>query len=259
MIQPNDIAYFYSGGAGNMNADLSLGGLPSVHPIPLGSANNLFDNLTETQRNNGMTDYRCLYVANTHPTDSFYRVYAKIPSQIPGGASVEIGYRQTTEVQTVTFDSPPPAQYRLTYNNGSTTTNFDLSDTSSTNLQATLEPTFPGVLVTTSGNQLTIQFKGKSDYHYYSLLTTSTPGVATYKVTDGGPINYYPEPPLDSKYTPPGAITFGSTTLINGAEPLPELKHGEVFHLWAKRTLQPGTPQQDNDGFSLSVIGSVFS
>jgi len=258
MITANDIGYFYSGGAGNTNPDLSLGGLPSVHLIPAGNINNLFDNITDAQRNSGMIDYRCLYVANVHPTDSLYQTYAKIPIQTAGGATIQIGYKLATDVQTITFSSPYPSSYVLQYNNGITTLTFNIPDLTIDSLQLALEGTFPGVYVTGAGNTLTIQFLGSSKYHYFYPFTTITTNVTPAKFSDGGPINYYPTPPLDSKYTPPGSILFSSDTLVGGAEALPEFKHGEVFHLWCKRTVQAGVSQQDNDGFTLSIAGSVF-
>jgi hypothetical protein len=104
-----------------------------------------------------------------------------------------------------------------------------------------------------------MQFIGSSQYHYFYPFTSPTTNVTTAKFADGGPINYYPMPPLDSKYTAPGGILFGTDTLVGGASALPEFKQGEVFHLWCKRTVQAGVTQQDNDGFTLSIAGNVFS
>jgi hypothetical protein len=257
MITANDIGYFYSGGAGNTNPELSLGGLPSVHTIPANSINNLFDNITETQRTSGLIDYRCIYIANVNPADTLYQAYAKIPIQTAGGGEVLIGYKLSTDIQTVTFSEPLPSSYILQYNNGSTTLTFNIPDLTVASLQTALETTFSGVYVTGADATLTIQFLGSSKYHYFYPFTTTTANVTTAKFADGGPINYYPTP-LDSKYTPPGGIIFGTDTLVGGAEALPEFRHGEVFHLWCKRTVQAGVTQQDNDGFTISITGTVF-
>jgi hypothetical protein len=259
MITPNDIGYFYSGGAGNMNPELSLGGLPSVHTIPAGNINNLFDNITDSQRMSGMIDYRCIYIANVHQTDSLYQTYAKIPGQITGGANVLIGYKLATDIQTITFTSPFPSSYILQYNNGTTTLTFNIPDLTVASLQTALEGIFPGVYVSGAGTTLTIQFIGSSQYHYFYPFTSPTANVTTAKFTDGGPINYYPMPPLDSKYTTPGGILFGIDTLVGGALALHEFKQGEVFYLWCKRTVQAGVTQQDNDGFTISIAGNVFA
>lgn len=62
-INSANLKYYLSGGSGNTNPNLSLGGARSTTEIG-GSINNLFDDVTSTEATDGMTDYRCFYFRN---------------------------------------------------------------------------------------------------------------------------------------------------------------------------------------------------
>lgn len=53
--------------------------------------NGMFDNISKVESFNGMSDYRCFYLTNTHPTDSFYGVKLYVSALPTGGDSVSIG------------------------------------------------------------------------------------------------------------------------------------------------------------------------
>ncbi len=54
-------------------------------------ANNLFDDISKLESYNGDTEYRCVYVLNTHPTDPFIGVKVYIATQPPGADELDIG------------------------------------------------------------------------------------------------------------------------------------------------------------------------
>jgi hypothetical protein len=64
VVLPNDIRFFYSGGTDNQNPLASLGGQISVTQIINESQENVFNNVTLIEADNGLTDYRCFYVKN---------------------------------------------------------------------------------------------------------------------------------------------------------------------------------------------------
>src|SRR5437660_1271614 len=87
-ISPNDISFVYSGGVNNNNSELSLGGFPSVFPIP-GSIDNLFPDISGREVVAGKTDYRCFYIFNDNITDSFFNT--SIWTQSQTASKIEIG------------------------------------------------------------------------------------------------------------------------------------------------------------------------
>lgn len=64
-IVATDIKYYLSGGAANADPMLSLGGAISTTEI---AANTLFDDVPSAEASAGDTEYRCIYVKNTHAT-----------------------------------------------------------------------------------------------------------------------------------------------------------------------------------------------
>ena len=63
-IVTTDIKYRLSGGAANSTPITSLGGAKSSADMPTG----IFDDLTSAQAAAGLTEYRCVYVHNSHGT-----------------------------------------------------------------------------------------------------------------------------------------------------------------------------------------------
>lgn len=53
--------------------------------------NGMFDNISKVESFNGMSDYRCFYVVNTHPTESFYGVKVYVSALPTGGDTVYLG------------------------------------------------------------------------------------------------------------------------------------------------------------------------
>ena len=64
-IVSTDIDYKYSGGATNSDPALSLGGIVSANDV---TVNTLFDDVSSAEAAAGDTEYRCIYVKNSHAT-----------------------------------------------------------------------------------------------------------------------------------------------------------------------------------------------
>ena len=112
-----DIQYRLSGGAGNSNANLALGGAISSTTVPA----ELFDPVASAQATAGLVEYRCVYVRNNHgslamldPCKLF--VLANTPSAtttvaIGLGTSAQGGVEQTVAAEAtapagVSFSEP---------------------------------------------------------------------------------------------------------------------------------------------------------
>ena len=64
-IVSTDIDYKHSGGATNSDPALSLGGIISANDV---TVNTLFDDVSSAEAAAGDTEYRCIYVKNSHAT-----------------------------------------------------------------------------------------------------------------------------------------------------------------------------------------------
>ena len=91
-ITITDTKIYLSGGAGNTNAASSLGGVRSntEYTAPLVQ---LFDRVAALEAQAGDTEYRCVYIRNTHATLTWEDLRVFIQSQTSSvDTSVEIGH-----------------------------------------------------------------------------------------------------------------------------------------------------------------------
>ena len=150
------------------------------------------------------------------------------------------------------------AGYTLIYTGTNPSTSIHVADSDGITLQNALNLSgiFTGAVVNsvvgTTNIVHTINFLGPDDSRWYNTLTSNDAGITIEKVQNGGPIHRFPDVLID-RFTTPGNVTFGNTLL-----PLNELRAGEVFYIWSKRTIAAGTTQQDNDGFTIRINGNVF-
>lgn len=120
-IIASDITYRLSGGAANTSAAASLGGAKSTAGgglITTATINNLFDNVTGDEAAAGDTEYRCIYVTNTHATITWEAVFLWIDTNTPAtGTDCSIGLGSSavsgTE-QTVANESTAPTSVTFT-------------------------------------------------------------------------------------------------------------------------------------------------
>lgn len=94
--------YFHSGGPNNTSPSLDIGGAISEFEIATASLNNLFDDISPQEDEDGLIDYRCLYIKN--PYSDLYLTNPTLSiNQNVGGSSIEFGIREVNEVQRLTF------------------------------------------------------------------------------------------------------------------------------------------------------------
>lgn len=112
-ITASDIVFRHSGGSGNSDPNASLGGAISSTALTDASALNMFDNVSGAESTAGDTEYRCIYVRNSHGTLTWQSAKIWIETNTPAsGSSVEIGLGTSavngTE-QTVADESTAPS------------------------------------------------------------------------------------------------------------------------------------------------------
>lgn len=65
-ITASDIKFYLSGGTSNTDVNASIGGAISTTEVVDNSLHNLFDKTLGTESTAGDTEYRCIYIKNTH-------------------------------------------------------------------------------------------------------------------------------------------------------------------------------------------------
>ena len=92
VVVHGDLQLWFSGGAGNTVGNSCLGGARSTAAQVASDVNgNLFDIVTADQANQGVTEYRCLYIRNSNSTSSWSTVKFWIESTSSGGDKITIG------------------------------------------------------------------------------------------------------------------------------------------------------------------------
>ncbi len=267
----SDLICVYSGGSNNNNADLSIGGFPSVFEIQ-GSINNLFDDIEPEETEEDFTDYRAFYIFNDHPTESIYNINIWIREEAAGGADAEIGTDERNELQTITIDEDITSgyfkiQYEQSNPNGSgpVTVNFD-PDLSvwATNLENALNngvSDLGDVQVTvaalSTGVAFDVLFQGQNGKRKQELLAITenslSPSctITVAREVSGSPVNEVAVL-LDTDTTAPSNVTFVTPTEDTPIT-IPKLRAGEGFADWIKRTAEAGTSAVLSDGLILRI------
>ena len=68
-VADTDIKFYYSGDG---TAKGSLGGAITENEVPSSGTNIIFDNVDASEAESGDVEYRCIYIKNTHPSDTLY-------------------------------------------------------------------------------------------------------------------------------------------------------------------------------------------
>ena len=104
----SDIKYYHSGGTLNNDPDLDLGGEISENELGT-SVENLFNTLTSSESRIGLVDYRCFYIKNTHNADVLRNAKLYVHSERGSGSFIDLGVGNRDAYQTVriTGDAPP--------------------------------------------------------------------------------------------------------------------------------------------------------
>lgn len=107
-IIATDIQYKHSGGASNSNPALSLGGIISANDV---TVNTLFDDVSAAEASAGSTEYRCIYVKNSHATLTLLTAKIFIQANTTGNriAIALGGEGKNGTAETVANESTAPA------------------------------------------------------------------------------------------------------------------------------------------------------
>jgi hypothetical protein len=82
-IVASDIVERLSGGAGNSDPNASLGGAISSTAVTDNSTHNVWDVISSAESSAGDTEYRCIYVRNSHATLTLQSAKVWINTQTP--------------------------------------------------------------------------------------------------------------------------------------------------------------------------------
>lgn len=265
-LKLSDIEFFLSGGPTNSNPNNSIGGLPSSFPL-LGSANNLFPDISSESASSGKTDYRCFYISNRSTSDSLIDAELYFDEQGPGGSIVDMGLDRSTEIQrlniigfvvsgslTIRYEST-----QIVVPWGSSAGQFE------TNLQNQISSASPGSIVSTSiiGNSynFTISFSDNRSHSLLELLDNSLVGndqpiVSFSRVASGSPINSV-APILSVDTVPPARVLFELPT-VESKLALGTMLPGDKVPVWVRRFTPPNTDYMESDYFRFKIIGRPF-
>lgn len=274
----------YSGGTLNDDPLLSLGGDPSIYPVP-SEIQNVFSNITSSSSIDGIIDYRMIYITNTG-TAPINELYTSLIKSLDTPAQLSLGYFFTNEQQRFVFATTPTSgsitfTYKDIFNNLYTlspifwTNANDLASNLQTQLNNLVNSSSQQILggvtcastpTTPDGFVLLITFAGASGNKYHNLLTqTNSLSVDINAIISivGGPINIVP-PIIDNPTVSPIDVIFYTenpsnpifvgTLLNNPSVP----GQGEYLPVWIKRVVPPDTQPQELAGSTLKITGLVY-
>lgn len=271
-VSATDISLTFSGGGTNIYPDLSLGGEPSVQPI-LG--NRLFDDVAESETQNGMIDYRCFYLNNESPVYTFYDCLLSIYYTLAGEVTVELGFDFTNERQNITISNGTAVtggSFTIQYTDYDGVHELAIAHDNSLavwsgNLQTALRTiiNLDDVVVSasTSGSDciFEIDFLGKAGNRFHETIALKSGGnnltspvatsIAIVKTVNGGPINRIADE-IDADTTIPHDIIFSSTEISLG-----DLRPLDSVPIWLKRVVPANAQAVENDGFTFKLKGSA--
>lgn len=274
----SDIQFHHSGGASNNDPELDLGGEISSFTISSTPLNNLFDDINSQQSREGLVDYRCFYVKNNHGTETLRN--AKLwMNYSPGDCIVALGIDVKNEIQQVVVSSSgwPNEGNSFTVEVPTYSPSFVVDyDPNITKWVGNFQTAIRGVeglvetRVTATGTvpdvTFTVEFGGhdkrntlgQSRSRAISLimvtnnLDNATPTPTA--VQDGAPVNTT-APTIANKLTAPPSITFNYPLRGNPVE-LGNLRPGEYFPVWAKRTVPVGSFAKHLNNYSINIEGT---
>jgi hypothetical protein len=258
---------YYSGGGANNDPLKSLGGNISNFIIK-SSKNNIFENVSGDIYEEGLTDYRCVYVKNNSLNRIFYLYFALDDFFL--GSIQNLGFNFVNEVQTVTVLNGPFVNGQtlvFSYEGKNFTVVYDtnfaqwlLNFNSAIKQVASLED----VVVTGNSNGsnaiFEITFEGTAGYKNHPLIVlvgynlSPTPSVSILKSISGSPINSIAEK-IAATTNEPNNITFYDAT-VNSPVYLPILNPGDFLPIWLRRIVYPNTIAVENDGCKLIISGN---
>jgi hypothetical protein len=259
-ITSNDIVFVYSGGLNNANSNESIGGPPSINTISAIN-NSLFSDVTKTEASLGKIDYRCFYIFNNNSISYLYNSSIRIYSEIEGSSNIMLGVSRTSDVQILELRAEPTSgDFKLKYGIYTTSPISWDSDASilTQNIKSALDNLSPiddVVVQQIDSKNYSITFPiGRN----YELMTVADNflypaiGMSVYKQSEGQPINSI-APRIPTEETIPFGVSFSNAINLGNIGP------GEGIPVWIKRTTSGSVVNNQQNGFTLRLIGSLTS
>jgi alpha-tubulin suppressor-like RCC1 family protein len=281
MATTADVNIQYSGGFGNTNPLLSLGGAPSGTTVPP-TIENIFGNVSSSDVISGYTDYRMIYVENTGSA-AINTLTTTLNKQLDTPIQLYLGYNLINDLQRFSFSPfPTNGNIAFTYTDifGNLyimppipyTTPPDLAVALQNQLNLLTNSFGQDVLggvvcrVTLQGNGfiLEVNFAGQSGNKYHNLLkqnNTLNCTVTGTKAIDGSPVNTEPDIVINATTAPLGVTFYAASpgielsSLLNNTQ---EPGEGEYLPIWIKRVVPVNSQPQEVAGATLVVSGLVF-
>lgn len=270
-LSTSNINFVYSGGPSNSDPSKSLGGILSNFPIQ-GSVNNLFLNINSAESESGKIDYRCFYIVNDSTSDTLYNASVFIFSQNQSGSTVQLGLKQINEIQKIKIAGlVTGGNLIMNYSGNAFSVSWGGSPSSfASNLNSALVSVgLLGTTVTASGssslNYFSINFDGASGKRSHPLVSIvendltgpDVPLVTVSKEKEGEPINSI-APLLATEIVPPANVSFYDTS-ENNKILIGDIKPGDSFPVWIKRTTPANSEFQEADNFVFRISGNPLA
>lgn len=267
----SDISVTLSGGSNNLDPNESLGGSPSATPVTDNMLNNLFEDVSPEQNDDGLEDYRCLYIFNDGETD-IYSIRLWIDSDFDNGSVIAMGIDGRDERQRIRISGalPTGGTMTLSYNTVEFTSTARTNvGTWATELQDQLnalelsgESILSDVTVTAQTTSTTIMFDivfggfdGKRSQPTIQLESNALTPSATVSITTsqiGSPVNTIASG-INVSTSVPGGVVFTAPSVTSPIR-VPKLLVGEGFPFWIRRVTAAGTVAKENDGFRMQFL-----
>jgi hypothetical protein len=252
-IVSGNIKFYLSGGVNNTDVNASLGGVRSTTEVVDSNLHNLFDKTLGTESTAGDTEYRCIYVKNTHA--SLELELAKIWISSNSTSPVEnviwiardvIG--KNGEAETETDENTAPSNSGTTFSQDTLATGTYAGGLSldglATGTAVLTSNALSSITITDGGSNYssapTITITGGGGSSATATATLTSGKVSSISITAGG-----------SGYTSVPTVTFTHATGGKG------LGAGLVYPIWIKRIIAAGATAVDNVTFVLSVQGDT--
>jgi len=270
----SNISFVLSGGASNINPNNSLGGDPSSTSINGGLLNNLFDDVSSYESENGNEDYRCIYVFNDGET-TVWDMKLWADSITEGNVQIKLGIESSNEKQRITIIGATGGVLELQYKdrsfssdyNSNTTvwaSNIETSISNVTVSDVSTEKIFKKVSV--EGRNLgsdtlifDITWSGKDGKRNFDnieiigseLVLEPNGSVLVTVEQQGSPINTLANEIIET--SPPGGVVFFDT---NETSPIviARLDPSDGFPIWIKRSIPSQTVASVEDKFTIQMV-----
>jgi len=258
-----DISVVLSGGATNINPNLSLGGQPSSSPVTDDVLNNLFDDISPEEAISGHEDYRCFYFFNDGES-SVYDIKLWIQEDFVDGAAMEIGVQASDEIQRITIANGPitGGLMQISYDGDQFDSPYENLQDWAVSIQNSLNALTSLRDVTVNAQNVGVDtiifditfgskdgFRNHPEIQITDALVPSGAEISIVTTLAGSPVNTI-APEIGAETTPPGGVGFyapSETSPITISRLDPE----DGFPVWAKRVVVEDTGPKEQDGFKL--------